>query len=79
MRLAVLAVSLLAAGCAVGPDYVRPKVEAPMQFKELPEGWRTAKPSDALPRGQWWTMFGDAELDSLIARIDISNQNIRVA
>ncbi len=79
MRKAGLALALLLAGCAAGPDYVRPKVEAPAQFKELPEGWRSAKPSDALPRGQWWTMFGDPELDSLIARIDISNQNIRVA
>ena len=67
------------AGCAAGPDYVRPKVEAPAQYKELPPGWRTAQPSDMLPRGQWWTMFGDTQLDALIGRIDISNQNLRIA
>jgi NodT family efflux transporter outer membrane factor (OMF) lipoprotein len=70
--------AMLVAGCAVGPDYVRPKVEAPAQYKEL-AGWRAAQPADAAPKGEWWTRFGDAELDSLIGRIDISNQNIRIA
>lgn len=70
--------AMLVAGCAVGPDYVRPKVEAPAQYKEL-AGWRAAQPADAAPKGEWWTLFGDAELDSLIGRIDISNQNIRIA
>jgi NodT family efflux transporter outer membrane factor (OMF) lipoprotein len=79
MRQACLALALVLGGCAVGPDYVRPKVDAPAEFKELPPGWRSARPGDALPRGQWWTMFGDPELDSLIERIAISNQNIRVA
>jgi NodT family efflux transporter outer membrane factor (OMF) lipoprotein len=79
MRLACIALALALAGCAVGPDYVRPEVEAPAQYKELPPGWRTAQPSDAAPRGEWWAMFGDPELDALIARIDISNQNLRIA
>ena len=66
------------AGCAVGPDYVRPKVEAPAQYKEL-EGWRAAAPNDAAPKGEWWTLFADPELDRLVARVDISNQNMRIA
>ncbi len=78
MRLLAAALAVFAAGCAVGPDYVRPPVEAPAQYKEL-QGWRTAQPSDALPRGEWWTLFADPELDALIARIDISNQNLRIA
>ncbi len=66
------------AGCAVGPDYVRPQIEAPAQYKEL-QGWRQAEPRDALPRGSWWTMFGDRELDALMARVDLSNQTLRAA
>ncbi len=73
-----LCLLVVLAGCAVGPDYVRPKLEAPAQYKEL-QGWRTATPSDSAPKGEWWTLFQDRELDALIARIDISNQNIRVA
>ena len=66
------------AGCAAGPDYVRPQLEAPAQFKEM-QGWRPAEPRDALPRGSWWTMFGDRELDALMARVDLSNQTLRAA
>jgi NodT family efflux transporter outer membrane factor (OMF) lipoprotein len=66
------------AGCAAGPDYVRPQIEAPAQFKEM-QGWRQAEPRDALPRGTWWTMFGDRELDALMARVDLSNQTLRAA
>ena len=66
------------AGCAAGPDYVRPQIEAPAQFKEM-QGWRQAEPRDALPRGSWWTMFGDRELDALMARVDLSNQTLRAA
>ena len=78
MRTAILLLLAALAGCAVGPDYVRPKVEAPAQYKEL-EGWRAAAPNDAAPKGEWWTLFADAELDRLVARVDISNQNIRIA
>ena len=66
------------AGCAAGPDYVRPQIEAPAQFKEM-QGWRPAEPRDALPRGSWWTMFGDRELDALMARVELSNQTLRAA
>ena len=61
-------------GCAVGPDYVRPEVEVPAAFKEQ---WKTAEPRAELPRGPWWQLFGDPELDRLIAQVEVSNQNIR--
>jgi NodT family efflux transporter outer membrane factor (OMF) lipoprotein len=69
---------LTLAGCAVGPDYKRPEADIPMQFKES-EGWRQATPSDALPRGDWWTAFGDPELDALMKRVDVSNFTLRAA
>ena len=69
---------LLLTGCAVGPDYRKPDAPVPAQFKEL-EGWRQAAPSDAAPRGPWWTLFDDAELDGLMKRVDVSNQTIIAA
>jgi len=75
----ILLTSLLAfAGCAVGPDYHRPPADAPAEFKEM-KGWRAATPGDALPRGDWWTVFADPELDALMRRVDVSNFNIRAA
>ena len=71
-------VLLALAGCAVGPDYKRPDVPISATFKEL-EGWRDARPQDDLPRGQWWSVFADPELDRLLQRVDVSNQNVRAA
>jgi NodT family efflux transporter outer membrane factor (OMF) lipoprotein len=70
--------ALLLAGCAVGPDYRRPDAPIPSAYKEL-EGWTAARPMDGAARGSWWTAFSDPELDRLLARIEVSNQNVRAA
>jgi NodT family efflux transporter outer membrane factor (OMF) lipoprotein len=68
----------LASGCAIGPDYKRPDIAAPVAYKEL-QGWVPAAPADALERGAWWTLFGDAKLNELAAAVDVSNQNVAAA
>jgi NodT family efflux transporter outer membrane factor (OMF) lipoprotein len=75
---AAVVVTLLAAACTVGPDYVRPGVEVPVSYKEAGP-WRPAAPMDQAPRGAWWKMYGDTELDALEAQVAISNQNVQVA
>ncbi|TES76740.1 efflux transporter outer membrane subunit [Burkholderia cepacia] len=42
-------------------------------------GWNVATPADAASRGPWWTVFDDAALDALEARVDISNQTVKKA
>jgi NodT family efflux transporter outer membrane factor (OMF) lipoprotein len=69
-------------GCTVGPDYVKPKVQTPAAYKEATqEGspWKVATPRDATSRGNWWEVFGDAQLNALEAQINISNQDLKVA
>jgi multidrug efflux system outer membrane protein len=61
--MAATAVSMLA-GCVAGPNYVRPTVDTPPAWK-LEAPWRAATPEDAVPKGDWWTRFGDARLDTL--------------
>ncbi|MEA3192203.1 MAG: hypothetical protein QOD26_536 [Betaproteobacteria bacterium] len=73
-----LCIVLSVSGCAVGPDYKRPDAPVSATFKEL-EGWSAARPQDEAPRGQWWSVFADRELDALLQRIDVSNQNVRAA
>jgi NodT family efflux transporter outer membrane factor (OMF) lipoprotein len=77
-RLAALAAAAALGGCTVGPDYVRPGVETPAEFKEL-AGWKRAAPADAIARGRWWVVFADPQLDALAERVAISNQNVRLA
>jgi len=67
-------------GCAVGPDYKRPELEVPAAYKGASAAdWKPAEPRDAVPRGMWWKMFGDPELDALMARVDAANQSIAAA
>lgn len=76
-HLAPLAVAAAFAGCTVGPDYVRPAVEMPVEYKAL-AGWKRAAPADAIARGRWWVVFADPQLDALAERVAISNQNVRI-
>jgi NodT family efflux transporter outer membrane factor (OMF) lipoprotein len=72
----------LLAACSVGPDYQRPAIDTGAAYKEgegeVP-GWKPAQPSDAATRGAWWTVYGDATLDGLVAQLDAANQNIAEA
>ena len=64
--------------CMVGPEYVRPTVEAPVAYKES-DGWKVAQPQDTVIRGTWWEIFNEPQLNALEAQIDISNQNVIAA
>src|ERR1700719_5339507 len=80
-RAASLAVAVLGAlsGCSLTPRYHRPSVPAPPDsYKEAGEG-KLAKPADSTPRGRWWTMFQDRELDDLEAQVSDANQSLRAA
>jgi NodT family efflux transporter outer membrane factor (OMF) lipoprotein len=72
-----LAIVVMLTGCAVGPDYNRPDAEVAPAYKEAGE-WNVAQPRDALDRGRWWDVFGDRQLDALVERVEVSNQNVRV-
>ena len=78
MKFRIFIAVIILGGCAVGPDYKRPETAAPAQYKEL-AGWRQAQPRDAAPRGPWWALFGEPELDALMKRVEVSNQTIRAA
>ena len=70
--------ALLIAGCAVGPDYVRPSMEVPAAYKE-DGAWKTATPQAIDPSHPWWEAYGDATLNGLLVQANAANQNIRQA
>ncbi len=74
----VITVALLLSGCAVGPNYHRPPAPTAPSWKEQPP-WRAADPKDAIPKGAWWTLFGDAELSQYETQASAANQTIEVA
>jgi NodT family efflux transporter outer membrane factor (OMF) lipoprotein len=77
--MAVLVAVVLLASCAVGPRYSRPTAQAPSGYKELPPDWKIAQPADASLRGNWWEIYHDAELNTLEEKINVSNQNLKLA
>ena len=76
VKAAALAVALMLAGCAVGPDYHRPDAAVPASFKEAPPGWKVAEPADRRDRGPWWAIYGDTRLDGLMTQLDTANQSV---
>ncbi len=76
---ALLVVALLSGlGCTVGPRYKRPAVQVPDTWKG--EGpWQAAAPKDAIPKGAWWQVFHDAELDQLEQDVLAANQSLTAA
>ena len=78
--------AITAAGCSVGPKYVRPDVQPPPTYKELDgdppagtEEWKPAQPSDAAGRGQWWAIFNDPTLNTLEEQLNTGNESIAAA
>lgn len=77
LPLALLA-PLLLTGCAVGPDYVKPKTETPEAFKET-QGWKVAQPADTRLPTKWWELYNDPLLNDLEEQVNAANQTIAQA
>jgi len=72
------AILICSLGCTVGPRYKRPTAQVPDTWKG--EGpWQTAAPKDAIPKGAWWQIFHDAELDRLEQDLVHANQSLTAA
>ena len=69
---------LLASGCAIGPNYSKPPVEVPAQWKEAGD-WVMAQPKDATPKGKWWEAFNEPVLNGLEEQVEVSNQTLAAA
>jgi NodT family efflux transporter outer membrane factor (OMF) lipoprotein len=83
--LGALALCGVLAGCTVGPKYHQASVpastapaykESTANFQDA-DGWKVARPGDAMLRGNWWEIYHDPELNALEEQLDINNQNIR--
>ena len=67
---------VLAAGCAVGPNYKRPQTSVANSFANAPTN---AVSSDEVALATWWKGFNDARLDRLVDRAITNNHDLRIA
>jgi outer membrane protein, multidrug efflux system len=65
-------------GCAVGPNYKRPPAPTVASW-ELADPWREGTPKDAIPKGEWWNVFHDDDLNTLEAQALTANQTLKVS
>lgn len=66
-RITLLSLTLAAglAGCAaVGPNYQRPAIDLPLAYADAPAAENTNQRAIA---PDWWTLYGDSQLNELVA------------
>lgn len=74
----VLVAATMFTGCAPGPRYQRAQAPtAPAWKTQAP--WQTAVPKDSIPKGEWWMLFGNDELDQLEQQLLKANQSLVAA
>ena len=72
---ALALVAALASGCAVGPNYSRPEMPAPPQYRFV-EGPAEAETIADVP---WWSITKDPQLQALLREAIAHNLDLRVA
>ncbi|HEX4293579.1 MAG TPA: efflux transporter outer membrane subunit [Rhizomicrobium sp.] len=66
--------------CEVGPDYHKPDLPTPPAYAELSAQAPLSVPqASEADLSQWWTQFGDATLQSLIAQALHGNLDLQIA
>ncbi|HEY6250291.1 MAG TPA: efflux transporter outer membrane subunit [Candidatus Angelobacter sp.] len=80
MKLAILTVVVaLMCGCTVGPNYKRPKVEAPPTFRGLTPKEAAQSDAKSFADEKWWDVFQDEQLKDLIKTALQQNYDVRIA
>ena len=78
-RCIALAVAGTLAGCNLAPVYDPPHTLLPESYQGS-GAFRVAQPEEALsPRGNWWTLFGDDELNQLEEQLGRENPTLAAA
>ena len=78
---------MILGGCALGPDFVRPTPPEADRYTRAPLPASTAEADGHAQRfdpegpgiGDWWRLFGSAEIDALVQQSAANNPTVRAA
>ena len=73
----ILACGLLLAGCMLGPNYRRPTIDAPAEYRG--DSQASIVSSESLGDEKWWEVFQDPVLQQLIRAAIEQNFDLRIA
>ncbi len=75
---AIMITAVFFTACTVGPRYKRPTAEVPDAWKGQGP-WQMAAPKDSIPKGTWWQLYHDDELNRLEQNLVQANQSLSAA
>ncbi len=73
---AFFAAALLMSACTLGPNYTKPEKDVPIEWIDIDAPRVNSKPADL---ADWWTVFNDPVLNSLVDMAYNQNLTLRVA
>lgn len=79
LSLILLSCLPLLANCTLGPDFQPPDPNLPGQWSQPAPGTNEVAPATEDDLGQWWTLFNDPRLTSLIERAMLANLDLKIA
>jgi multidrug efflux system outer membrane protein len=74
-----MVVSMGATGCKVGPNYKRPTVQTPTEYRELKDGPQVQPQVASYADLPWWRVFQDPTLQELIRTALKQNYDLQLA
>ena len=77
LRCIALSLLIILTGCKMGPNYKRPAVTAPDTFRGTAP--MSAPTAQSIGDEKWWTIFQDAQLQTLIREALAQNYDVRIA
>jgi outer membrane protein, multidrug efflux system len=75
----VVLVSILMAGCRVGPNYHRPVVQTPDAYRDLRQNPQVQPQAASFADLPWWQVFQDPQLQELIRTALKENYDLQLA
>jgi multidrug efflux system outer membrane protein len=71
--------ALLATGCAVGPNYKRPAVESPGEFRRAATDTNAPSGTNSFADLGWWETFRDPQLTAYLSEALTNSWDIKIA
>jgi outer membrane protein, multidrug efflux system len=72
--------AVMLAGCMVGPNYRRPSLDVPAQYREaVPDAASAAANSPSVGDQGWWEVYSDPDLQALLATAIKNNYDVQIA
>ena len=75
---AMMLAAIALGACTVGPNYKRASAPVPAKW-DLEEPWGQGAPKDEIPKGEWWSVFHDPDLEALEKEALSANQDLKTS